>query len=79
MGVVGVVGSQHETVEGVEPSPHGSEARVAMAQVPLAHHVGPVPHLFHLFREDGEGLIQPHSTVGRNQAVLHSECVWVPW
>ena len=79
MSVVGLVGSQHETVLGVETSPHGSEARVAMAQVPLAHHVGPVPQSSHLFREEGEGLIQPRKRSGSNYVVLHSEYVWVPW
>ena len=67
--------TEDETVVGVEPSPHGSEARVAMAQVPLAHHVGPVPQLSHLFREEGEGLIHPRKRCGLNQVVLHSECV----
>ena len=79
MSVIGTVATQHETVLGVEPSPHGSEARVAMAQVPLAQHVGPVPQSSHLFREEGEGLIHPRKRCGSNYVVLHSKCVWVPW
>ena len=70
--------TEHETVLGVEPSPHGSEARVAMAQMPLAQHVGPVPQSFHLFREEGEGLIQPRKRSGSNEVVRRSDCMWVP-